>query len=158
MKKSKASVLVLILLLMAGFAAAQSANEYDAPEVIAIAKQLRCDCGCNLDMACVMPPSGVCGICRDNKIRIAAMLKEGLSQQQILDFYVQENGEDILVVRPGTAGFVTPYIALGLGAGVVFFVIRRYLHLKPAPAVAPGGDEELARFQAEIDRDLQKLD
>lgn len=150
--------LALAAALPAVPALAQSANDYESAEVNAIAVQLLCDCGCNLDMACVMPPSGVCEICRGNKVRIAAMLKEGLTEQQILDFYVSEKGPEVLAVRPGAAGFATPFIALVGGLGAVLLTIKYYMGIKPAPAVAPANDADLARFQDQIDQDLEKLD
>lgn len=142
----------------ASVAVAQSANDYETDEVNRIASKLLCDCGCNLAMDCIMPPSGVCGVCRDNKIRIAAMLNDGLTEQQILDLYADEYGEQILAERPGIAGFLAPYIALALGGLGVGWAIQHYKKVKPAPAVAPGNEAELARFQKQIDRDMEELD
>ncbi|MEP7352961.1 MAG: cytochrome c-type biogenesis protein CcmH [Acidobacteriota bacterium] len=148
---------ILLVVLMAVFCVAQSANEYEAPGVTHIAGMLNCSCGCHLNMACVMPPSGVCGMCRDNKIRIAKMMASGMSEKQILDQYVAEQGKTVLVVSPGIGGFAGPYIALGLGLGAVLLVIRRYKGLKPAPAVVPADDAELARYHDQIEKDLEKL-
>ncbi len=157
--KLPVTMLAAVLLLAgSGVASAQNANEYERPEVVNIASKLLCNCGCNLDMACVMPPSGVCGICRENKIKISAMLKDGLTEQQILDLYAEEYGESVLAQRPGLGGFAAPYIALALGLVLVAFVIKRYTHLKPAPVVAPGSDADLARFQKQIDKNMEDLD
>ena len=86
------------------------------------------------------------------------MLKDGLTEQQILDLYVEEYGESVLAQRPGLGGFVAPYIALALGLVLVGFVIKHYTTMKPAPVVAPGSDEDLARFQKQIDKNLEDLD
>ncbi len=155
MRRLKASALILVA---AALCLAQSASEYETPEVNGIAKKLNCNCGCKLTMACVMPPTGVCPVCRENKIRIAKMLKDGMSEAEILNTYVQEQGEQVLVVPPGRFGFSGPFIALGIGLGVVMLVIRRYRHLRPAPAVIPADDAELARYQRQIEKDLAKLD
>ncbi len=56
---------------------------------------------------------------------MANMLKSGMSEQQILDTYVKEQGQAVLVVPPGFMGFTGPYIALALGGLALFFVIRR---------------------------------
>jgi cytochrome c-type biogenesis protein CcmH/NrfF len=109
-------------------------------------------------MACVMPPSGVCPVCKENKIKMAQMLKSGMTEQQILDQYVKEQGPGVLVQRPGILGFTGPYIALALGGLAVFFVIGRLKKLKPAPVVRSGSDAELAKYQAQIEKDLDKLD
>lgn len=155
LKKFKASALVL---LAAALCLAQSASEYETPAVHRIAAKLNCNCGCKLTMACVMPPTGVCPTCRANKIRIAGMLASGMSEQQILDVYVKEQGKDVLVVPPGTFGFTGPYIALGLGLAGVLLVIRRLRRAPAEPAGAPAGNAALARYHDQIEKDLERLD
>jgi cytochrome c-type biogenesis protein CcmH/NrfF len=155
LQKFKAGLLVAVA---ATLCVAQTASEYETPQINGIAKKLNCNCGCHLDMACVMPPSGVCPVCKENKIKMAQMLKAGMTEQQILDQYVKEQGPGVLVKQPGVLGFTGPYIALGLGGLALLFVIRRLKTLKPAPAVAPANDAELAKYQAQIDKDLDKLD
>jgi cytochrome c-type biogenesis protein CcmH/NrfF len=155
LQKFKAGLLVAVA---ATFCVAQTASEYETPQINGIAKKLNCNCGCHLDMACVMPPSGVCQVCKDNKIKMANMLKSGMSEQQILDQYVKDQGAAVLVHSPGILGFTGPYIALALGGLALFFVIGRMKKLKPAPVVAPANDAELAKYQAQIEKDLDKLD
>jgi cytochrome c-type biogenesis protein CcmH/NrfF len=155
LQKFKAGLLIAVA---ASLCVAQTASEYETPQINGIAKKLNCNCGCNLDMACVMPPSGVCPICRENKIKMANMLKSGMTEQQILDQYVKEQGPAVLVHQPGVLGFTGPYIALALGGLALFFVIGRLKKLKPAPVVSPASDAELAKYQAQIDKDLDKLD
>src|SRR4051812_22173453 len=112
MRKFKSAFLIA---MMAAFCVAQSASEYEGDGVVGIARKLNCSCGCHLNMACVMPPSGVCEQCKANKIRIAKMLESGLNEKQILNQYVAEQGDKVLVVPPGVMGFAGPYIALALG-------------------------------------------
>ena len=148
----------LLIAIAAGLCVAQTASEYETPQINGIAKRLNCNCGCHLDMACVMPPSGVCEVCKTNKIKMANMLRAGMSEQQILDQYVKEQGPAVLVHQPGILGFTGPYIALALGGLALFFAIVYLKRLKPAPAVAPASDAQLAKYQAQIDNDLDKLD
>lgn len=155
MKNSKAMLLVAIATALC---LAQTATEYESPAVNHIAGKLNCSCGCKLRMDCVMPPTGICPVCKAGKIRIANLMKEGKSESQILDVFVAENGAGVLAVSPGLFGNVAPYIALALGLGLVFFAIRRYLHLRPAPAVPAGDDAALARYHDQIEKDLSKLD
>jgi len=137
---------------------AQTATEYESPAVNHIAGMLNCSCGCHLRMDCVMPPTGICGVCKAAKIRIANMQKEGKSEGQILDQFVAENGASVLAVSPGTFGNAAPYIAMLLGLGVVFLSIRYYRRLRPAPAVAAGDDAALSRYHDQIEKDLSKLE
>jgi len=153
--KTKASLLVL---LATAFCLAQTANEYESPDVIHVAGMLNCNCGCHLRMDCVMPPTGICPVCKAAKIRIANMKKEGKSDQQILDQFVAENGASVLAVSPGPWGNATPYLALTLGLALVLLSIRYYRRVRPAPAVAPGDDATLSRYHDQIEKDLSKLE
>src|SRR5271165_1105579 len=132
MQKWKTSLLAAVL---AANCLAQTAADLVAPQVTRVADKLKCSCGCNLTMACFMPPSGQCGTCRSGKEKIIAMQAQGKSDQEILDQFVRENGKDVLAVTPGIVGFVTPYAALALGLGIVAWVIRRYR--RPETASGP---------------------
>src|SRR5712691_12820926 len=110
MRSSKTSFLIAIMMVAA---LGQTATDLDSPPVNRIAAKLKCNCGCNQNMACVMPPG--CPVCKTNKAKMVNMQKSGMSDQQILDQYVAENGKDVLIVPPGIAGVLGPYVALSLG-------------------------------------------
>src|SRR5262245_27371628 len=84
-----------------------------------------------MQMSCQMPPHP-CPTCKKNRVRIYKMLAEGMSEEQIVDRYVAEEGAEVLWVTPGIAGKAAPYALLAAGCGVVALVIRRYLRIKPA--------------------------
>jgi cytochrome c-type biogenesis protein CcmH/NrfF len=155
MPKWKASALIVLATAMC---LAQTATEYETSDVMGIAGKLQCNCGCHLNMSCVMPPDGLCPVCKAARIRIAGMRKEGKSEQQVLDTFVAEMGPSVLVVPPGVGGFSAPYIALALGLGVVAWAIRRYRRMRPAPTVPAGDDAALARYHDQIEKDLAKLE
>lgn len=155
MPKWKASALIVLATVLC---VAQTATEYETSDVMTIAGKLQCNCGCHLNMACVMPPDGLCPVCKAARIRIAGMRKEGKSEQQILDQFVKEMGPSVLVVPPGLGGFSAPYIALLMGLGIVAWAIRRYRRLRPAPVVPAGDDAALSRYHDQIEKDLAKLE
>jgi cytochrome c-type biogenesis protein CcmH/NrfF len=146
----RSAALVLVMALAAG---AQTASETETPEVMRVAAKLKCSCGCNQNMACQMTPG--CAMCKMNKAKIVSMQKLGMSDNEILNRYVVENGKDILVIPPGLFGTVAPYIALLLGLGLVFWTIRRYMGKRPAMAGAPEIDPTTL---AEIDKNLANLE
>jgi hypothetical protein len=150
MQKWKISLLAGAL---AATCLAQTAADLVAPPVTRVADKLKCSCGCNLTMACFMPPAGQCGTCRIGKEKIIALQAQGKSDQQILDQFVQDNGKDVLAITPGVVGFATPYAALALGLGIVALVIRRFRQPQTAP-VAPIDPATIER----IEKDLAKLD
>jgi cytochrome c-type biogenesis protein CcmH/NrfF len=151
MRKWKSSILVALL---AAVALAQSASEWDSTAVNGVAAKLKCDCGCKQDIACTMPPYP-CPVCKKNKMRIFNMMNQGMTESQILDTYVKEQGKDVLVVHPGSAGFIGPIVAALGGLLLVIMVIRRMRGTNAAlPAGAPVDPEILAK----IEKDLEKLD
>ena len=150
MRKWKSSLLTAIMMVAA---LGQTATEMDSPQINRIAAKLKCSCGCNQNMACVMPPG--CPVCKMNKAKMVNMQKSGMSDQQILDQYVAENGKDILVVPPGIAGVLGPYVALTLGLGLVLFTIRRLMRPR---AVSPNGPPVDPETLARIEKDTANLD
>jgi cytochrome c-type biogenesis protein CcmH/NrfF len=72
-----------------------------------------------------MPPHP-CPTCKKNRIRIYNMLAAGRSEDQIIQGFVAEEGENVLWVTPGLVGRLGPYAALTFGFVVVVLVIRRY--------------------------------
>ena len=116
MRKWKSSLLLAIMMVAA---LGQTASEMDSPQINRIAAKLKCSCGCNQNMACVMPPG--CPVCKTNKAKMVNMQKSGMSDQQILDQYVAENGKDILVIPPGIAGVLRPVrrAQFGISSGAV---------------------------------------
>jgi cytochrome c-type biogenesis protein CcmH/NrfF len=154
MPRFKTSLLIAIMTVAA---LGQTATELDSPPVNRVAARLKCSCGCQQNMACVMPPG--CPICKTNKAKILAMQKSGMGDQQILDSYVAESGKDILVIPPGAGGFAGPYVALGLGFLVVLWTIRRYMHKPPVTAGGPAIPMDVdAETLARIEKDTANLD
>ena len=150
MHKWKSSFLIAIMMVAA---VGQTATEMDSPKINRIASKLKCNCGCNQTMACVMPPG--CPVCKMNKAKMVNMQKSGMSDQQILDQYVAENGKDILVIPPGIAGVLGPYVALSLGFLLVLWTIRRYMRPRMVPSNGPPID---AATLARIEKDTANLD
>jgi cytochrome c-type biogenesis protein CcmH/NrfF len=149
MHKWKTSFLVAVL-AVAGLA--QTASEFESEPVNRVAGKMNCSCGCNLNMACLMPPYP-CPVCRKAKAKILTMQADGKSDQQILDEFVKEGGKDVLAVGPGLLGVVGPYVALTIGLGIVVLVIRRFMRQK-----APAGPDLDAATIERIEKDLAKLD
>jgi len=143
----------LLLAVMLAAALGQTATEMDSPQINRIASKLHCNCGCNQSMACVMPPG--CPVCKMNKAKMVNMQKSGMSDQQILDQYVAENGKDVLIVPPGIAGVLGPYVALSLGLLLVVWTIRRYMRPRKAALNGPPID---AATLARIEKDTANLD
>src|SRR5580658_25216 len=125
MRELKTSFLIAALAVLAF---AQTTPPSDTRQINAIAAKLHCNCGCKQNMACQMQPG--CPECKRNKQKMMTMLQAGMSESQVLDQFVKEQGKDVLVVEPGIMGTVGPYAALTLGLGLVVLTIRRLLRRK----------------------------
>ncbi len=101
-----------------------------------------------------MPPYP-CPVCKMNKVRIFNMLSQGMTESQILDTYVKESGKDVLVVGPGVAAMIGPWVGVAGGLLLVVLVIRR---MRRQNAAVPAGGPVDPAVLAQIEKDLEKLD
>lgn len=138
----------------------------------AIEKQLKCTCGCSLDVYTCRTTDFTCTVSPAMHREVLALAAQGMSGPQILDDFVARNGEAILMAPPkhgfNLAGYFVPGLAI-LAAGVVLTVILRRWTRAAAGARALAGEgggtpsappagathaspEELERLQRELDR------
>ena len=83
------------------------------------------------------------------------MMSQGMTESQILDTYVKEQGKDVLVVGPGIAATIGPWAGLAAGLFLVILVIRR---MRRQNAAVPAGAAVDPAVLAQIEKDLAKLD
>jgi cytochrome c-type biogenesis protein CcmH len=139
-------------LALAPAALAQQPTPSD-DEVNAIAKKLFCP-------VCENVPLDVCPTvaCAQWRATIREQLAAGRSEQQILDYFVQQYGERVLA-QPSTRGlnvlvWALPPLILLAGAALYVVFVRRMVARGPAepPAPAsPGTDEYVARLERELE-------
>ena len=143
-----------------------SAGDNDAA-IQAIEKQLRCTCGCNLDVYTCRTTDFTCGTSPEMHRRVLALAGQGRTAQQIVDAFVRENGVAILMAPPkrgfNLAGYFVPSLAI-LTAGVILtLVLRRWTRAAnradqsrraddgASPPSASPSPEELERLDRELD-------
>lgn len=128
----------------------------------AIEKQIRCTCGCNLDVYTCRTTDFTCGVSPAMHRQVVALAKEGRTGPQIIDQFVRENGVAILMAPPkrgfNWAGYLVPSVAIVVAAAVLTVVLRRWARAAPAPAASrpvtgiAATPEELERLHHELDR------
>lgn len=161
-----ASLLVLALFLAPAFVHAQHVdNPLDArlqvfsKEVKDVTKKLACWCG-----GCSKLPVGECscGHCALVKNDVAAMLKDGKSEAEVLAHYVDEQGGHHILSEPpdeglGRVAWLLPYL-LGVGgllaAGAIAF---RWSHRPKVAGPAAMLDED-DTLRSRLDDELRDLD
>jgi cytochrome c-type biogenesis protein CcmH/NrfF len=139
------------------------------PRVRSIGELLSCQCGCGSSVtSCNMMNCHSSGPLRE---RVLKMVEAGVSDDQILATLEQEYGK-IILRKPPAQGFyliswIMPFIGLGGGLAVVWFVLQRILARRPVAAAAGGistdaGAEpdspELARYRERIEKEMSDLD
>jgi len=149
----------LLVLVLAVLCLGQGGNPLSNEHVRRLGDQLMCLCGCGSSItSCNMLE---CHFSLPARQKLLSMVNAGMSDQDILDSFTKEYGPQILLKPPAEGfnlvGWVMPFVAIVVGLGVVWLVIRRFR--RPVTAAGPDLDSAtLARYQERIDKDLEKLD
>jgi cytochrome c-type biogenesis protein CcmH len=158
MRRWKSSLLIVAL---AAVSMAQTATTPLAnARVRRLGDQLMCLCGCGATVtSCNMLG---CSHSKPARERLLAMVNAGASDQAILDSFVKDYGLQILVRPPAQGfnllGYAMPFVGIALGLAFVWWMIRRFRKPVATPAGPELDDATFAGYQAEIEKDLEKLD
>ena len=128
--------------------------------------QLRCQCGCTLDVYTCRTTDFSCQVSPAMHRDVMALVEGGYPANEIIDAFVDTYGERVLMAPKkegfNWAGYIVPFAALGAGATAVAVVLRgmqrrgAQVTASRAATVAPqvgATSDELARLQAAIRRD-----
>ena len=130
----------------------------------AVERQIRCQCGCTLDVYICRTTDFSCQVSPAMHRDIISLVDGGYSAQEIVDSFVQTYGERALMAptRQGfnLAAYWLPGVAIGAGV-IGLLVFLRRMQQRNAPALArvsalpsvSATDDEMARLQAAIRRD-----
>jgi cytochrome c-type biogenesis protein CcmH/NrfF len=141
-------------------AALSQTPQIESDDVNRVASHIACQCGgCKDSVSCPMSKRG-CHFCVPAKAKIFKLQQAGMSDQAIIDVYKKEFGDKIYLADPSVFYWAVPAGAIVLGLLSIYWFLRRFIKSTPAPqAVAAGPlDPDLARFQAQIERETAHLD
>jgi cytochrome c-type biogenesis protein CcmH/NrfF len=134
--------------------------------VKAIEGQLRCTCGCNLDVYTCRTTDFTCTTSPAMHRVVLARLDSGMTADQVVAAFERQYGE-IVLMQPPKRGFnltayYMPFVGLLAGLVVVGLVIRGWFRARPktplegaAEAAVPEAaatDDDLKRLQQELER------
>jgi cytochrome c-type biogenesis protein CcmH len=147
------SCIISALIFSFLFAAPAVAQDLSVDDV---ARQLICMCGCNSVLPdCVHLE---CGVRESMRGEIAAQLAAGKSKAEIVQFFVDRYGEVVLSAPPkkgfNLTAWLTPFLALAAGGGVVYLLLRNWVFQGKSPAVTPS--PEHSAIDEEYHRRLEK--
>ena len=126
----------------------------------ALEHQIRCQCGCTLDVFTCRTTDFSCQVSPAMHRDVMALVSGGYTEREIIDAFVNVYGERVLMAPPkvgfNVVGYVLPGVVIGVGAIVLAVVIRRWR--RPADRVAtvsPGASmnatpDELRRLEAAV--------
>jgi len=132
----------------------------------AIEKRLRCSCGCGLDIYTCRTTDFTCTYSPALHKEVVRLAEQGKNDQQIVDEFVAQYGEAVLMAPPrrgfNLAGYFVPSLAIIVAAVFLVRGLRRWTReaqvapVSPdarAPTVTPDASPaELQRLRDELDR------
>jgi cytochrome c-type biogenesis protein CcmH/NrfF len=145
---------------------ATTAADTDAA-IQAIEKRLRCSCGCGLDIYTCRTTDFTCTYSPALHKEVVRLAEQGKTAQQIIDEFIAQYGEAVLMAPPrrgfNLAGYFVPSLAIIVAAVVLVRVLRRWTREaqlaravtdERAQASTPpdASPAELQRLRDELDR------
>lgn len=117
--------------------------------VIDIERKIRCTCGCNLSVYTCRTTDFSCTVSPAMHRLVLARLDSGMTEAQVLASFEKQYGEMIFMTPPrrgfNWVAYITPFVGLLVGIGLVTALVRRWFRVAPAeaaggaaPAGAPG--------------------
>src|SRR5882724_4193399 len=135
----------LLILMLAAVCLPQTATQLVTPDIRRVGDKLACKCGvCNNTVAtCQMLE---CHYSLPARQKIAALQKEGQSDETIIAGFVKENGISALSSPPAEGfnllGYLMPIFGVLVGLGAIFFFLKNSRQ-KAVPADIPQLDSEM---------------
>ena len=144
-------------------------TEYENdPFVVGVEEKLRCTCGCNLSVYTCRTTDFTCETSPAMHRRVVELVEQHKSAQEILDAFVAQYGESVLMAPPkagfNLAGYLVPGILITVVGAVLAWVLirKRGARLAAARGASPEGagseagsalpPEDAARLKAELER------
>jgi len=131
------------------------------PGIQAIEKQLKCSCGCGLDIYTCRTTDFSCTYSPVLHKQVLALAEQGKSAQEIIDTFVAQFGQQVLMAPPkrgfNLAGYFVPSLAIIVATAFLVRTLRRWTRAAdvaasesaPPPDATPA---ELERLRRELDR------
>ncbi len=148
------------LLLAAGFLlpAIVLAQEPDYDRINEVAKQMNCPTCVGINLADCRTQT-----CQQWRDQIADLLEQGYSEQEVLDYFATQYGNQVLLEPPKQGStlllWVLPVAAILVGGGWLVYVLRRWNKNQPAVEAAgapatPTSGQKVDDYLSQVEKDL----
>lgn len=159
MSRFRISLLALVAAVAVSLSGdAQTAAEKPSNDVRRVGARLQCQCGCKDSVStCSMLE---CSFSKPAKEKIAKMQAASMSDDQIVQAFIRENGAGIYLAPPSAFGWIIPYASIGVGLLVIWAFLKKYRKPKPLTEIGPMelDDPALEKYKDQIEKDLAKLE
>lgn len=126
-----------------------------------VAKQLVCQCGCTQILnSCT---HSTCMVREVMNTAISQQLADGQSEAQIIQFFVDQYGEQVLAAPPkrgfNLVAWILPFAVILVGGGVIYFAIRRWVKRDKETLVSADAETTVAdaEYQRRLDKELKEF-
>ena len=153
MRLKMIGIILLIAVLLASPARVQAATVSD------ISKELICQCGCTMVLGnCT---HAECGSREAMTAFITEKIDQGQSREQITQLLVAQYGEQVLAVPPkqgfNLTAWLLPFVALILGAGVIYITLKQWSRRGKSTQVVPAADAVDKRYYSRLEKELTEF-
>ena len=147
-----------ITLGVAFFLATLSASPVmaDSATVSSISKELICQCGCGRILN-----SHVCDTQEAMTTVIEQKLAQGQSEEEIIQYFVAQYGEQVLASPPkrgfNLTAWLSPIAALLLGSGVIYVALKQWLRRGKSSQTIPPAEEANEEYRRQLEKELAEF-
>lgn len=122
-----------------------------------IEKQMRCTCGCNLDIYTCRTTDFTCTTSPALHREVLALNEAGLSAEEILEDFMARYGDDILMApKPegfNLAGYLVPGVLItSIGMALTWVLYRRQIKARAGGSGGRGGSGGIEATAEELER------
>lgn len=147
-----------LLFTLVGICLPQTASQLVTPEIRRVGDKLACRCGACKNTVATCQMIG-CGFATPAREKIMAQQKAGMSDEAIIDGFVQQAGIVALAVPPAEGfnllGWIMPFVGIVLGLTAIFVYWKRF-HPVGSGAVAESEIDE--KYRKRIEAEMADLD
>ncbi len=133
----------------------------DEVTVSDIAEELICQCGCGMVLSNCSHAE--CASREAMTALIEQKLAQGQSEEQIIDFFVAQYGEQVLAAPPkrgfNLTAWVTPLAALVFGGGVIYMALRGWVRrgkIRQTNARTKAGEDD-EEYRHRLEKELKEF-
>jgi len=126
----------------------------DSPTVSSISGELVCQCGCGR-----LLNSHVCDTQEAMVSLIEQKLAQGQSEEEIIQFFVAQYGEQVLAVPP-KKGFnltvwILPFAVILVGGSIIAFTLKKWMGRGRKSQTIPVSEEGDEEYQRQLEKELE---